>query len=54
VHLCSILSDKVQVGFIATGLPSVPGNRFGNQGDQIGRIFANWAIVYFGQFLKVT
>jgi hypothetical protein len=24
------------------------------QGDQIGRIFARWAIVYFGLFLKVT
>jgi hypothetical protein len=22
------------------------------QGDQIGRIFAQWAIVYFGQFLS--
>jgi hypothetical protein len=21
-----------------------------DQGDQIGRIFAHWAIVYFGQF----
>jgi hypothetical protein len=24
------------------------------QGDQIGRIFAQWAIIYFGQFLKIT
>jgi hypothetical protein len=24
---------------------------FGSQGDQIGRIFATWAIVRFGQFL---
>jgi hypothetical protein len=24
------------------------------QGDQIGRIFASWAIVYFGTFLKIT
>jgi hypothetical protein len=24
------------------------------QGDQIGRFFANWVIVYFGQFLKIT
>jgi hypothetical protein len=24
------------------------------QGDQIGRIFAHWVIVYFGQLLKVT
>jgi hypothetical protein len=24
----------------------------GSQGDQIGRIFAQWAIVYIGQFLK--
>jgi hypothetical protein len=23
-----------------------------NQGDQIGRIFAYWAIVYFGQFYE--
>jgi hypothetical protein len=23
-----------------------------NQGEQIGRIFAHWAVVYFGQFLK--
>jgi hypothetical protein len=23
-----------------------------NQSDQIGRIFANWAIVYFGQFVE--
>jgi hypothetical protein len=23
-----------------------------NQGDQIGRIFARWAIVYFGQFFE--
>jgi hypothetical protein len=22
----------------------------GDQGDQIGRIFAHWAIVFFGQF----
>jgi hypothetical protein len=22
------------------------------QGDQIGRIFAHWAIIYFGQFLE--
>jgi hypothetical protein len=26
-----------------------------SQGDQIGRIFANWAIVFFGQFsLKIA
>jgi hypothetical protein len=25
-----------------------------NQGDQIGRIFAYWTIVYFGQLLKMT
>jgi hypothetical protein len=25
-----------------------------NQGDQIGRIFAHWAVVYFGHFLKLT
>jgi hypothetical protein len=24
------------------------------QGDQIGRIFAYWAIVFFGHFLKMT
>jgi hypothetical protein len=24
------------------------------QDDQIGRIFAYWAIVYFGEFLKMT
>jgi hypothetical protein len=24
------------------------------QGDQIGRIFAHWAFVYFGQFLNIT
>jgi hypothetical protein len=24
------------------------------QGDQIGRIFAHWAIVFFGQLLKIT
>jgi hypothetical protein len=24
------------------------------QGDQIGRIFAEWVIVYFGKFLKIT
>jgi hypothetical protein len=24
----------------------------GRQGDQIGRIFAHWAIVYFGQFFE--
>jgi hypothetical protein len=23
-----------------------------NQGDQIGRIFADWAAVYFGQFIE--
>jgi hypothetical protein len=25
-----------------------------SQGDQIGRIFAYWAIVFFGAFLKIT
>jgi hypothetical protein len=25
---------------------------FANQGDQIGRIFAYWAIVFFGQFIE--
>jgi hypothetical protein len=25
-----------------------------SQGDQIGRIFAYWAIVYFGHLLKIT
>jgi hypothetical protein len=25
-----------------------------SQGDQIGRIFAHWAIAFFGQFLKIT
>jgi hypothetical protein len=25
-----------------------------SQGDQIGRIFASWAIVHFGHFLKIT
>jgi hypothetical protein len=24
------------------------------QGDQIGRIFAQWAIVYFWQFINIT
>jgi hypothetical protein len=24
------------------------------QGDQIGRIFADWAIAYFGQMLKIV
>jgi hypothetical protein len=24
------------------------------QGGQIGRIFAHWVIVFFGQFLKIT
>jgi hypothetical protein len=29
--------------------------RAATQGDQIGRIFAYWAIVYFGQFFpKIT
>jgi hypothetical protein len=27
---------------------------FGDQGDQIGRIVANWAIVYFVQFFIYT
>jgi hypothetical protein len=33
--------------------PLQPENRFFDleKGDQIGRIFAHWAIVYFGQFL---
>jgi hypothetical protein len=25
-----------------------------HQGDPIGRIFAYWAVVFFGQFLKIT
>jgi hypothetical protein len=25
-----------------------------DQGDQIGQIFAQWAIVFFGHFLKIT
>jgi hypothetical protein len=25
-----------------------------DNGDQMGRIFADWAIVYIGQFLKIT
>jgi hypothetical protein len=24
------------------------------QGDQIGRIFAHWVIVHFGQFFEIT
>jgi hypothetical protein len=24
----------------------------GKQGDQIGRIFAHWVIIYFGQFIE--
>jgi hypothetical protein len=26
----------------------------GEQGDQIGRNFAHWVVVYFGQFLKIS
>jgi hypothetical protein len=29
-------------------------NSAAQQGDQIGRIFAYWAVVYFGCFLKIT
>jgi hypothetical protein len=25
-----------------------------NQGDQIGRIFAYWVIIFFGRFLKIS
>jgi hypothetical protein len=31
-----------------------PDNGGGHQCDQIGRIFAQWAIVYFGQFFGIT
>jgi hypothetical protein len=30
----------------------LPWKRTRDQGDQIGRIFAYWAIVYFGQFIE--
>jgi hypothetical protein len=32
----------------------VSSQRFVCQGDRIGRIFATWAIVYFGSGLKIT
>jgi hypothetical protein len=34
---------------------SMDGKNFGlSQGDQIGRFFAQWVIVYSGHFLKIT
>jgi hypothetical protein len=41
----------------AEPLPTILLLKYGRkQGDQIGRIFAlaNWVLVYFGQYLKVT
>jgi hypothetical protein len=38
---------------VAENLPPISGNRnrvVGRQGDQIGLIFAQWVIVYYGQF----
>jgi hypothetical protein len=29
-------------------------NRLAKQGDHIGLIFASWAMIYYGQFLKIT
>jgi hypothetical protein len=41
----------------AEPLPTILLLKYGRkQGDQIGRIFAlaNWVLVYFGQYLKIT
>jgi hypothetical protein len=38
------------VGKVASFSGSIENNGGANQGDQIGRIFAHWVLVYFGQF----
>jgi hypothetical protein len=45
----SVSKIKSPLKWFRLGFDSFPND----QGDQIGRILANWAIVYFGQFLNI-
>jgi hypothetical protein len=40
--------ENSRVGVVEQAL-SLGGDLIGRQGDQIGRIFANWVVVYYGQ-----
>jgi hypothetical protein len=45
-----LVDDKFYM--ITCGKAGFQNTRYAPQGDQIGRIFANRAIVFFGQFLE--